>query len=571
MTRSSDFQGQPTNAADFIAESLVLADVRHVFGVGGANIEDFFAAVQRRRPDIRMVLSKHEHAAGTAADAYARLTGGLGVVCVTSGGGAMNLVHALAEARASRVPLLAVVGEPPTELQGLGAFQDTSGRCGGVDAATVFAAVSVWCTRVENVDDVPRLLAEALSFALGPTPGPAVLLLAKDRQRAELSTRPASLSGELAHAGAVESARVRQACSLLRPGPIVILAGAGVARAAAQPELAAIADALDAQVAVAPDARDAFNNHSTRFLGVCGAMGSKAAMRAIDGARACLVVGTRLPLLTRQGCEATLAAGPLISVGPEPLFLKARDGLHLEGDLLRTLRALSDELHASEARCAAASREPPVSTPGDRLLDSQRALLRIEQALPKDGVVLVDAGNTGAASAHALRIPVGCRWLLAMGMAGMGYSFGAAIGAAFASGKRCFVLAGDGAFLMNGLDVHTAVEHQLPITYLIFDNAAHGMCLVRERLLLRENAGYNAFRRSHFGAGLSAMFPGLAACDCRTERELADALARAALLTGPALISIELDSVEIPPFSALQQAAPDGVTTVSRGHDDAAD
>src|SRR6185503_13968066 len=98
---------------------------------------DMFAAVQRRRPTIRAVLGKHEHAAGTAADAYARLCG-LGVVMTTSGGGAMNLVHALAESRASGVSVLAIVGEPPIYLQGQGAFQDTSGKGQAIDARSVF-------------------------------------------------------------------------------------------------------------------------------------------------------------------------------------------------------------------------------------------------------------------------------------------------------------------------------------------------------------------------------------------------------------------------------------------------
>ena len=87
--------------ADHIAARLQRAGVRHVFGVGGANIEDLFAAIQRRQPELRVLLTKHEHGAGTAADAYARIGGGLGVVLATSGGGAMNLVHALAEARGS--------------------------------------------------------------------------------------------------------------------------------------------------------------------------------------------------------------------------------------------------------------------------------------------------------------------------------------------------------------------------------------------------------------------------------------------------------------------------------------
>lgn len=149
--------------SDFIVAHLMQLGVRHVFGVGGANIEDMFAAVQRRRPAVRAVLCKHEHGAGTAAEAYGRLSG-LAAVMVTSGGGAMNLVHALAEARASETPVLAIVGEPPSALQGKGAFQDTSGKAGAVDAQAVFDG----CLRItvgtaaEN-ERCARVLREELS------------------------------------------------------------------------------------------------------------------------------------------------------------------------------------------------------------------------------------------------------------------------------------------------------------------------------------------------------------------------------------------------------------------------
>ena len=93
------------------------------------------------------------------------------------------------------------------------------------------------------------------------------------------------------------------------------------------------------------------------------------------------------------------------------------------------------------------------------------------------------------------------------------------------------------------------------------------MCLVRERLLLGENAGYNAFRLSHIGAGLGAMLPGLTACDCRTVAELANAFERAARSSRPSLIAIELDHVEIPPFAGFQQLSP-GLSSVSRGGPD---
>jgi acetolactate synthase-1/2/3 large subunit len=170
-------------------------------------------------------------------------------------------------------------------------------------------------------------------------------------------------------------------------------------------------------------------------------------------------------------------------------------------------------------------------------------------------VVLADAGNTGASAVHYLAVPPGGRWLLAMGMAGMGYAFGASIGAAFASGRRCVVCAGDGAFLMHGMEVHTAVEHSLPITFIILNNRAHGMCLVRERFLLGEEHRYNTFQPSHLGAALAVMFPALLASDCRSLDELERALLAAREVTGPALIALELDEIEVPPFAALRAAA----------------
>jgi acetolactate synthase-1/2/3 large subunit len=189
-------------------------------------------------------------------------------------------------------------------------------------------------------------------------------------------------------------------------------------------------------------------------------------------------------------------------------------------------------------------------------------LQTIERAIPEDGVVVIDAGNTGAHAVHYLRSPRHGHWLVAMGMAGMGYTFGAAIGAAFSSGRRTLVLAGDGAFFMHGLEIHTAVQHQLPITYVIFNNNAHGMCRVRERLLLGQESGYNVFGDSQIGEGLAAIFPGLRASDCSSLQEVEQALASAG--DGPVVICADLPGIEIPPFAAFK-AALAARTTTERG------
>jgi acetolactate synthase-1/2/3 large subunit len=544
--------------AEVIAAQLAALGVRHVFGVGGANIEDLYLAVQRRRPETMAVLDKHEHSAGTAADAYARVSGSLGIVMATSGGGAMNLVPALAESRASRVSVLAIVGEPPTSLQGRGAFQDTSGRAGSVDARAVFQGVSSWCERATRADDLPALVVTAVRAARRHS-APAVLLVAKDLQQAPVGTGVAIESAEPAPPEcAADPAAIRAAALVLAARPVVIIAGEDVARAGVQQDLKRLAVALDARVAVTPDARDAFDNRSARFAGVAGAMGHESATRAVASAAVCLVVGTRLPLLARQGLEDLVAGRPLLSIAREPPFLSGRESLHVPGDLAVNLRALVSAIDGrgrdandGEASPPSARREPWADT---ALPGSESVLALVERTLPEDGVVLVDAGSTGAHAVHHLHSPRGGHWLIAMGMAGMGYTFGAAIGAAFATGRRSVVLAGDGAFFMHGLEIHTAVQHRLPITYVLFNNQAHGMCLIRERILLGEESGYNAFTESHLGSGLAAMFPGLHACDCKSHEALERALAHAATIAGPSVVCAELGAVEVPPFAALRSA-----------------
>jgi acetolactate synthase-1/2/3 large subunit len=144
----------------------------------------------------------------------------------------------------------------------------------------------------------------------------------------------------------------------------------------------------------------------------------------------------------------------------------------------------------------------------------------------------------------------------------MGYSFGAAIGMAFgrAGGgrlsRRTVVVAGDGAFFMHGMEVHTAVQYRLPVTFVLFNNNAHAMCVTREQLFYDDLYSYNRFGPSRLGAGLAAMFPGLPAIDVADVDALAAALEGAMTADGPSVISVECSADEIPPFATFlnQQA-----------------
>jgi acetolactate synthase-1/2/3 large subunit len=190
---------------------------------------------------------------------------------------------------------------------------------------------------------------------------------------------------------------------------------------------------------------------------------------------------------------------------------------------------------------------PPIHRgPGIRYRDAMTAL---DAVLPDDADIVVDAGNSGAAAIHHLPARRAGRFVVALGMGGMGYSFGAGIGVAFARRRRTVIVAGDGSFFMHGLELHTAIQHRLPVTLVLFNNNAHAMCVTREKLFYDGIYSYNRFTPSSLGAGLAAMFPGLPAVDVTDPDALAPALCAALDADGPSVVSIECSADEIPPFA----------------------
>jgi acetolactate synthase-1/2/3 large subunit len=538
---------------DYIVEYLTATGVDHVFGVDGANIEDLYDAAYFCE-DITAVLAKHEFSAATMAEGYSRSGAGLGVVAATSGGGCLNTVPGLGEAYASRVPVLALIGQPPTGIDGRGSFQDTSGRNGALDGYALFSAVSVYCRRVMTPEEIVWVLPEAVAAAR--TGGPAVLLLPKDIQQADIPVNGGiavreQLTGELDDPDPIVRA-VR--CV---DGPVTIIAGEQVARDDARAELEELRALLRARVACVPDAKDVAGTPgmgSSSALGVTGVMGHPGIAAAIAESAMCLLVGTRMTVTARAGLEEALGSAPVYSIGSAAPYLPCT---HVHTDDLRaSLSQLTAELSGpgrpTHLRVAhevprIELRPPAHEGPGIRYRDAMSVL---DRALPDTVDIVVDAGNIGASAIHYLPVRRGGRFNVALGMGGMGYSFGAGIGMAFGRrSRRTVVIAGDGAFFMHGMEIHTAVQYRLPVTFLLFDNHAHAMCVTREQLFYDDLYSYNRFGPSRLGEGLAAMFPGLNSVDVDDLDALPDALSAALDRDGPSVVAVECSADEIPPFA----------------------
>lgn len=547
----------PYRVVDYIVDYLAQIGVGHIFGVDGANIEDLYDAAYFNA-GVTAVLAKHEFSAATMADGYSRAgtPPGLGVVAATSGGGSLNVVPGLGESLASRVPVLALVGQPPSTMDGCGSFQDTSGTNGSLDAQKLFSAVSVFCRRVTDPADIVTALPAAVSAAR--TGGPAVLLIPKDIQQSLVD--PGNTSPTTTRKGTEpdDIPFLVRSLSIVR-GPVTIIAGEQVALDNARNELEQLRSLLGAEVATVPDAKDV----SSAAIGVTGVMGHPSVAAAIAQSAVCLVVGTRLSVTARSGLDAALGSVRAVSLGSAQPFVPCA---HVHSDDLRV--SLSELSQALSSDDSPARLRTVVNTPRAELttppfdgpeIDYRSAMAALDRALPDGTDIVVDAGNTGAAAVHHLPVRRDGRFVVALGMGGMGYSFGAGIGMALARGRPTVVIAGDGAFFMHGMEVHTALQYGLPITFVLFNNNAHAMCVTREKLFYDDLYSYNRFTASRLGAGLSAMFPGLLSIDVDVDADLPDALRRAFATHGPSVVSIECSADEIPPFAAFVKEMHDDV------------
>jgi acetolactate synthase-1/2/3 large subunit len=183
----------------------------------------------------------------------------------------------------------------------------------------------------------------------------------------------------------------------------------------------------------------------------------------------------------------------------------------------------------------------------------------LQPYLPARGHVLFDAGNCSAAALHYLRIPASVSATIALGMGGMGYAIAGAVGAqlGFPAGSRTMVFCGDGAFLMLGPEVHTAVDQQLPILFVVFNNGMHGMCVTRQQLYFDgriECSRYSPISVARIAQGLGApdrLWVGSAG----TTEELAELLRQSPCWASrPGVLELRLQREEMPPFTPFLPA-----------------
>lgn len=552
------------NVAEHVLVSAQQRGVTHVFGVHGANIEDMYDAAARL--GMPTVVAKHEFAAGAMADGVARMTDSPSMVITTSGGGSMNVVPALAESYDSRVPVLAVIGVAPTALTARGAFQDMLDAPDTIDLMGVLRSVTGHAELVTHTTELGPALKSA--FDTLDRGLPAALVIPKDVQSQsmwESTNQPPPSSGT--DSGRIDSGRIdtdeltmlaRQLADAVAEGARICLwLGDEASRARVGNTVQRLASRLGATIVASPGGADTTDTRSGH-AGITGVMGHPSAREALTSASICVSIGCRMTATDRGGLDPALDDLEIVHIGRHSA--RPTRGTSIVGSLPNTLSYLDAELE----RLGVDEQSVPTvgieyldtpTVPESRLPHLREIMDTIADALPESAILFADAGNVGAAAIHYLTPVTDGRFTVALGMGGMGYAIAAGIGAAIgpAADGRTVIVAGDGAFFMHGMEFHTAVEYDAPVTLVILNNDAHGMCVTRESLYFPDTPSVNRFRPTDIARGMAAMFSNV---EVRHPGDLHELRADAAELfsaTGPNALVVDCDPDEIPPFLPFLQ------------------
>lgn len=557
-------------AVQLLLKYLEAEDVKYIFGIPGGPLMPLYEAIYELGR-IKPILAKHEQGAAFMADSYARVSGGLGVCCATTGPGATNLLTGVTCAYADSIPLLVLTAQIATGAFGKGAVQESTPY--GVDVVEMFKPVTKMSSMLVSGEKMADTIRLALRTALTGRRGPVHLSLPADLMKKLVPIDLVPPKHYRTTTAAVDrDAVLRASQHLLRAKHPGILAGHGVNLSGAHAELRALAEKLAIPVATSPKAKGAFPEDHLLSLGVFGFAGSPRA----DGyflseeTDTLLVVGSSLGEFSTHTWDRRLQPTTLIQIDIDPREIGKNYAttVGIVGDAKACLKELNGQLERDlgwkdnaaeivstrqEAVRGFKEKIPRCMAPEKLLSDEtpikpQRLIHEMRQWLPEDTLLFVDIGNAIAWSVHYFPICVANTFYLNLGMASMGHAVAGVIGGKLAAPDRPVVaLVGDAAFAMNGMEIHSAVENRLPIIWIVINNKGHGMVYHGERV---QFGGKFVSSRFRVPLDIAAIAQGLGAQTFRVEKpeDIAKSLRAALSATGPVVLDVQIDPEELPPM-----------------------
>jgi acetolactate synthase-1/2/3 large subunit len=471
-----------------VVEALKKERVEVIFGYPGGAVLDIYDEIYKT-PEIKHVLVRHEQGATHAADGYARSTGKVGVVLVTSGPGATNTVTGIATAYMDSIPIVVLTGQVPTKLIGNDAFQE-------VDITGITRPITKHNFLVKRIEDLPKVLKAAFYIARTGRPGPVLVDLPKDIQQAK---------GEFSYPEEIKLRsynpvyephlkQIERAYSLLenaeRP---VLLLGGGVISSNASQEVIKLAEKLNLPVVMTLMGLGGFPGDHDQSLGMLGMHGTYYANMAVANCDVLLTVGARFDDRV-TGKVDTFAPGAKIihiDIDPSSIQKNVKVDVPIVADCKRALTRLLEivkavgkpkkywqerfkdwweQIELWRRRYPLSYREDP------NYIKPQFVIEKLYELTKGEAIIATEVGQNQMWTALFYKFKHPRTLITSGGLGTMGFGFPASIGAQIGNPDKLVIdIAGDGSIQMNIQELATAMEQKLPIKIIILNNGFLGM------------------------------------------------------------------------------------------------
>lgn len=478
-------EAQKMTGAQCLIKALEDVGVDTIFGYPGGQAIDIYNALYDSKK-LHHILVRHEQGAAHAADGYARATGKVGTVIVTSGPGATNTVTGISTAYMDSIPMVVITGQVATSSLGSDAFQES-------DMTGITMPIVKHSYLVHDPKDLPEIIAEAYYIASTGRPGPVVIDVPGNVSKAQnvpyhfpeevkLESYKPTYKG---NSKQVKSA-VRALEKAERP---IIYAGGGILSSNASAELLDLAETLQIPVVVSLIGKSCMPEDNPLCLGMPGMHGSRAANAALQNSDLIFAVGTRFADRVTGRLSAFAPDAKVIHVDIDPAEIgKNRNAdIPVVGDAKLVLAAINEQLHKDQAqpvdaewvaKIDAIRRESPFYyEKRDDAIQPEYALELLDKLTKdKDTIFTTEVGQHQMWAAQYLHCTRPRTFLSSGGAGTMGFGFPAAIGAQEGCPDSLVVcVAGDGSLQMNIQEMATAYEAGTPVKVLLLNNSTLGM------------------------------------------------------------------------------------------------
>ncbi|WP_200878343.1 thiamine pyrophosphate-binding protein [Lysinibacillus fusiformis] len=532
-------------AARTVLEYLKNSGVQYIFGIPAGSVNAFFDELNDMS-ELTPIVTKHEGAASYMAAAYAKYTNHLSVCIGCSGPGGTNLVTGAANAMREHLPVLFLTGAVPVNTIGLNASQE-------LDAEPIFRPVTKYSVTVKESKDLLTEIVKASEIALSGVPGPVHIAIPIDVQHETVPNVeiPAPPKGTAIVPELDTIKRVAEELLARRSG--YILVGQGVRNSVEQ--LLELAEILNWPIITTPQAKGYIPEDHPLLVGVFGFAGHEVASQLIaDGdGQVLFIVGSSLGETATNNYNLNLTKNRFsiqLDFDQSVFNRKYEIDLPVLGDIHSSLLLLIEELRAKGlARTSfEVTENKDIYEEDTGEYNTKNVLLTIQKYLPASTRYAIDIGEFMSYVIHHMKVVDYDTFNINVHFGAMGSGIGSAIGSKLAEPERPVAcITGDGCFFMHGMEILTAKEYNLPILFIVMNNARLGMVYHGHALQFKRTHPSFEQHPINISAMASAMdIPSFQVTELQDLNQ--DMLHNLMNLKGPAVLEVVLTDNNTPPM-----------------------